>query len=141
MHPTAGRKRWEKSIGKYRYLYLMLIPVMIWYLIFCYGPMYGLVTAFQDYNMNRGVLGSAFVGLKHFRTLMGDKYFWRAFGNTLTIAFYRIVFVFPVGILLALLLNELRGKRFQKTIQTAIYLNTLYNTCWGCCLFCWWIQS
>ena len=100
----------------------MLIPVMIWYLIFCYGPMYGLVTAFQDYNMNRGVLGSAFVGLKHFRTLMGDKYFWRAFGNTLTIAFYRIVFVFPVGILLALLLNELRGKRFQKTIQTAIYL-------------------
>lgn len=100
----------------------MLFPVLLWYLIFCYGPMYGLVTAFQDYNMNRGVLGSSFAGLRHFQTLAGDKYFWRAFGNTLIIAFYRILFVFPVGVILALLLNELPGKRFRRAVQTGIYL-------------------
>ncbi|MGN0745256.1 MAG: ABC transporter permease [Aristaeellaceae bacterium] len=101
---------------------MLLIPVLVWYLVFCYGPMYGLVTAFQDYNMNKGVTGSPFVGLKHFEALMKDKYFWRAFRNTLIIALYRILFVFPVGAGLALLLNELKPKLFKKTVQTCLYL-------------------
>lgn len=112
----------RKRVARSKYLYLLLIPVLIWYCIFCYGPMYGLVTAFQDYNMNKGVLGSPFVGLKHFKALMVDKYFWRAFQNTLIIALYRIIFVFPVGILLALLLNELKPRVFKKGVQTCLYL-------------------
>lgn len=123
MQKNLRRSHFQQSFRKYRYLYFMLIPVMLWYIVFCYGPMYGLITAFQNYNMNKGVLASPFVGMKHFETLlMGDKYFWRAFTNTLTIALYRILFVFPVGIILALLLNELRGKKFKKAIQTGIYL-------------------
>lgn len=111
-----------KKLRKYKYLYIMLIPCIIWYLIFCYAPMYGVVTAFQDYNMNKGVSGSAFVGLKHFETMRGDKYFWRSFGNTIVLAVYRLVIEFPVPVVLALFLNEIGGKWFKKTIQTAIYL-------------------
>ena len=122
MEHSGKKQLFRSAVFRYRHLYLMLFPVLLWYLIFCYGPMYGLVTAFQDYNMNRGVLGSSFAGLRHFQTLAGDKYFWRAFGNTLIIAFYRILFVFPVGVILALLLNELPGKRFRRAVQTGIYL-------------------
>jgi len=109
-------------MGPYRYFYLMLIPVVIWYIIFCYGPMYGLVIAFQDYKITRGVTGSTFVGLKHFATLMNDRYFWMAFRSTLIIAIYRICIVFPIPVLLALFLNEIRAARFKKMVQTAIYL-------------------
>lgn len=100
----------------------MLIPVLVWYIVFCYGPMYGLVIAFQDYKINKGVLGSTFVGLKHFAALMTDKYLWLAFRNTLIIAIYRICIVFPIPILLALFLNEIRFPRLKKAVQTSIYL-------------------
>lgn len=119
---APGQRTLWKRIERCKYLYLLVIPVLVWYLVFCYGPMYGLVTAFQDYNMNKGVAGSPFVGLKHFEALMKDKYFWRAFRNTLVIALYRILFVFPVGVGLALLLNELKPKLFKKTVQTCLYL-------------------
>lgn len=84
--------------------------------------MYGIVTAFQDYNMNKGTFGSDFVGLEHFRALFADTDFWRAFNNTVIIALYRMVIGFPVPILAALFLNEVRHLRYKKIVQTTIYL-------------------
>jgi putative aldouronate transport system permease protein len=111
-----------KTLNKYKYLYIMLVPVVIWYIIFCYQPMYGVITAFQDYNMNKGNFGSPFVGLKHFNILIKDTDFWIAFKNTFTIAIYRMVIEFPIPIIIAILLNEVRSLRFKKAVQTIIYL-------------------
>ena len=100
----------------------MLLPVLAWYIIFCYGPMYGVITAFQDYSMSRGVFRSPFVGLEHFRTLFSDTLFWRAFRNSVILAVYRILFEFPIPIILSILINELRSPLVRKFTQTLLYL-------------------
>ena len=110
------------NLLKYKYFYIMIFPVIAWYIIFCYIPMYGIITAFQDYNMNKGNFGSEFVGLKHFLILFKDADFWGAFRNNVIIAFYRLVTAFPIPIILALILNEVKGLKFKKTVQTVIYL-------------------
>lgn len=84
--------------------------------------MYGIVTAFQDYNMNKGTFGSPFAGFKHFQALFDDPNFWRTFRNTVIIAIYRMAVQFPIPIIIALMLNEVRHALFKKTVQTAIYL-------------------
>lgn len=111
-----------KKIARYKYLYIIFIPVLIWYIIFCYVPMYGIIMAFQDYTMSKGFFASPFVGLKNFRDLFQDEYFLRAFSNTVIIAVYRMLTEFPFSIILALLLNEIRHINYRKTIQTIIYL-------------------
>ena len=103
-------------------MYFILVPVILWYAIFCYAPMYGIVMAFQDYIMSRGYFRSSFVGLKHFVALYHDSYFRRAFYNTAIIAVYRVVTIFPFSIILALILNEIRRMAFRKTVQTIIYV-------------------
>ncbi len=115
-------KRIARNLNRYKYFYLMLLPVVAWYVVFCYAPMYGVVTAFQDYVMHKGIRGSAWVGLKHFMALRKDIFFWRAFRNSVIIALMRMVVEFPVPILLALLLNELRAKWFKSVMQTVMYL-------------------
>ncbi len=119
---SEKRSRLWKNIKKYKYFYLMLLPVVLWYAIFCYGPMYGIVTAFQDYSMSAGVFESPFVGMKHFNTLWGDSLFWRAFRNSVIIAFYRLIFEFPIPIILAVMINELRRSWTRKLAQTVLYL-------------------
>jgi putative aldouronate transport system permease protein len=109
-------------VKKNKYLYLMLIPVLIWYIIFMYLPMYGLVLAFQDYSFSGGFFGSDFVGLKNFEILLGDPTFRTSFVNTLIINFLRIVFGFPIPIIFALLLNEVFRMKFKKIVQTVTYL-------------------
>ena len=84
------RKKLIRDLNRYKYFYLMLAPVIVWYVIFCYAPMYGGVTAFQDYVMHKGISGSAWVGLKHFRALQKDIFFWRAFRNSVIIALMRM---------------------------------------------------
>lgn len=122
-HSAACRKRsLLLRIAQHKYFYLMLLPVVAWYLIFCYAPMYGVVTAFQDYAMHKGISGSPWVGLKHFRALLDDVFFWRAFKNTLIISGMRLALEFPVPILLALMIRELRGKWFKNAVQTVLYL-------------------
>ena len=122
-HYAACRKRsLLLRIAQHKYFYLMLLPVVAWYLIFCYAPMYGVVTAFQDYAMHKGIGGSPWVGLKHFRALLDDVFFWRAFRNTLIISGMRLALEFPVPILLALMIRELRGKWFKNAVQTVLYL-------------------
>ena len=118
---SRGAVLW-RTIKSYKYFYLMLLPVLAWYIIFCYGPMYGVITAFQDYSMSRGVFRSPFVGLEHFRTLFSDTLFWRAFRNSVILAVYRILFEFPIPIILSILINELRSPLVRKFTQTLLDL-------------------
>lgn len=103
-------------------LYVMLVPTILWLLIFLYKPMYGLQIAFKDYSIFRGVAGSPWIGLEHFQTLFNNDQFIRAVGNTIKISLYSLAFGFPVPILLALMFNEILNQTFKKTAQTIVYL-------------------
>lgn len=114
-----GRMQWiKKNILPNKYLYLLLLPGVLYLIMFPYRSMYGILMAFKDYNFNLGITRSPFVGLKHFKNLFGDTYFWIVFFNTLKISFGRILTSFPFGIIFALLFNEIKGKHFKKTLQT-----------------------
>lgn len=122
-HPIPSRfEKFKKDIIRNKYLYIMAIPVIIYYAIFCYGPMYGLIIAFKDFAPRNGILGSAWVGLKWFKEFFGSYYFSRIISNTLLISFYDILWGFPAPIILALMLNEIKNKFFKSTIQTVTYL-------------------
>lgn len=103
-------------------LYLMFIPVLVFYLVFCYGPMYGLVMAFKDFQPTKGISGSDWVGLKNFIDFFQSFYFWRVLKNTLVISVTNLIFGFPAPILLALLINELRNKYFKSAVQSISYM-------------------
>ena len=107
---------------KHRNVYIILLPVLIYYVIFAYGPMFGNVIAFQNYSITRGIFQSPFVGLKHFQSFLNNYTFWRLLRNTIMINLYGLVFGFPASIILALLLNELRVVWFKRTVQTVTYL-------------------
>lgn len=100
---------------------MLLLPV-IFYLVFCYAPMGGIVIAFQDYKLKRGILGSEWVGLSVFERVLSSSKFWRAFWNTLRLNVLSLIFEFPAPILLALFLNELRNGKIKKGVQTILYL-------------------
>lgn len=112
------KKDWKKN----RSLYLLVIPVILFYLLFHYKPMYGAIIAFQDFNPRLGISGSEWVGFDQFTRFFTSPYFGRLVKNTLLLSFYGIIFGFPAPIILALLLNELRAKKFKKTVQTITYL-------------------
>lgn len=121
----------DKSGFKYRfvrdakinkYVYLMLLPVVVYYVVFYYVPMYGLQIAFKDYSPGLGFLHSDWVGLKHFEDFFGSHYFSRILRNTLLISLYELLFTFPASIVLALLLNELRSAMLKRTVQTITYM-------------------
>ena len=103
-------------------LYLMLLPVMVYYIIFYYKPMYGALIAFKDYQPTLGVSGSPWVGLKHFTNFFSNPDFIRILRNTLTVSCSTIIFGFPAPIILALLFNELRSQKFKSIAQTISYL-------------------
>lgn len=103
-------------------LYAMLLPTIIWLIVFLYKPMYGLQIAFKDYSIFRGVAGSPWIGLEHFETLFGSDQFLRALKNTIILSFYSLLFGFPMPILLALMFNEILNQFFKKTAQTIVYL-------------------
>lgn len=112
----------KNQIMLHPYLYLMVLPALIWFIIFCYLPMGGIVMAFQDFRPTRGFFHSKWVGLKHFRLLFENAQFWRAFNNTLIISSLKLFFGFLAPILLALLLNEIFNVRVKKILQTILYL-------------------
>lgn len=103
-------------------LYVMLLPTIIWLVVFLYKPMYGLQIAFKDYSIFRGVAASPWIGLEHFETLFASDQFLRALRNTIYISLYSLFFGFPIPILLALMFNEVLQKVFKKTAQTIVYL-------------------
>ncbi len=115
-------QRVVKDFKRYKYVYLMLVPVVVWYLLFCYWPLLGNVIAFKDFKPMKGVWGSPWVGLKHFQSFFTSYYFIKLLRNTLLISLYCIIFSFPAPILLALLINELRHPRYKRTIQTITYM-------------------
>lgn len=123
---AAGRRSWGASLRRdFRLnsaIYLMAVPVLAYYLIFCYQPMYGAIIAFKDFNPVDGILKSQWVGVKHFVAFFGSYYSWRLIKNTCLISFYTLIFGFPIPILLALLLNELRSAVFKRTVQSISYL-------------------
>lgn len=108
-------------------LYLMILPIIMYYLIFKYGPMFGLSIAFMDYKPARGILGSHFVGFKHFENFFTNYYFFRLLKNTLKISFCLLI-TFPCPIILALLLNELKSAAFSKVAQTITYIPHFIST-------------
>ncbi len=115
-------ERLKKDFIKNKELYLMSIPVLAFYLIFKYGPMFGLTIAFKDYTPGKGFLGSKWVGLKHFTAFFNDYYFTRVLRNTIIISLSNLIFSFPVPIILALLINELRNEKFSRIVQTVTYM-------------------
>ncbi|NHN34261.1 sugar ABC transporter permease [Paenibacillus sp. S3N08] len=119
--------RWKLSlviqdIKRDRWLYLLLIPGILYFLLFKYVPMWGLVMAFQDYKPHLGFIDSPWVGMKHFARFFTEPQFWNLFRNTLLLAVYNLVFFFPLPIILALMLNEVRKEMFKRFVQTFLYL-------------------
>ncbi|WP_135554411.1 ABC transporter permease [Paenibacillus cymbidii] len=111
-----------RDLRKDKWLYGMLVPGVLFFLLFKYLPMLGSVIAFQDYQPFAGIMHSHWVGLKHFDRFFGDPTFWMLFRNTLMLAVYNLVFFFPMPIVLALLLNEVRKEVFKRFVQTIIYI-------------------
>lgn len=112
------KKEWRKN----KYIYILTIPVFAYFLIFCYGPMYGIVMAFQDFNIAKGISGSEFIGLSNFIKFFESRYFVRLMRNTLLLSINNILWGFPAPIILALLLNEVKNKHFKKLVQSVTYL-------------------
>lgn len=113
-----AKKDWKKN----KTLYFMIIPVLIFYLVFMYKPMYGAIIAFMDYRPAKGILGSDWVGVGQFVRFFHSPYFYRLIRNTIVLSIYSLLFCFTAPILLALLLNEVKGKRFKSITQTVSYL-------------------
>ncbi|MCI8623648.1 MAG: sugar ABC transporter permease [Provencibacterium sp.] len=125
--PTSRNPKKEKNIflrdvARNKGLYLMLIPVVGYFVLFHYVPMYGAQIAFRDYSPLKGIWGSPWVGLKYFKEFFGSYYFARLLRNTVLINFYDILFGFPAPVIMAILMNELKGKYFKRTVQTITYL-------------------
>lgn len=104
-----------------KYLHMMALPAIIWLVIFCYIPMFGLQIAFKDFMFNQGILGSTWVGLKHFITFFSDPYIENVLLNTFALSVMRSVLIFPIPIVFALLLNEVASKSYKRTLQTISY--------------------
>ncbi|TVY05418.1 ABC transporter permease [Paenibacillus cremeus] len=114
--------RLRRDLVKNRMIYILALPVIAYYIIFQYVPMYGATIAFKDFSPMKGILGSDWVGFEHFKAFFNDVYFGRILTNTLLISIYNIVFGFPAPIILALLLNEVRKAGFKRFVQSITYL-------------------
>ena len=120
--PLNTKRKRFKTFKQNMDLYLLLVPGFILLFIFKYVPMYGIIIAFKDFDLNAGILGSKWVGLYNFRRLIESTSFGDVFQNTLIISFYKIIILFPIPIIIALLMNEMRRMYFKKFIQTIITL-------------------
>lgn len=125
---TIGQNKFMKRIAGCWPLYLFLLPGFVWYMMFCYRPMFGLRMAFYDYNIFRGFSGSRFVGLENFRIYMSSPDFVRTLRNTLLIALWQMAFCFPVPIVLAIMITEMRSRTISKMVQTVTFLPHFIST-------------
>ncbi len=119
---TLARRRFLMRLYRSRFLFSMLIPAVLYYVIFHYIPIYGVTIAFKDFKFSAGILGSPWVGMKWFVKLFAMKSFWEVFSNTLIISVFKLICSFPAPIIFALLLMELNNVRFKKVVQTISYL-------------------
>jgi putative aldouronate transport system permease protein len=111
-----------RALNKDKYLYLLALPGVLYFLLFKYVPMWGIVISFQDYSPYAGVLKSPWVGLEHFQRFFSNPDFIMLFRNTMAINVLNLIFFFPLPIVISLLLNELRGEIFKRTVQSIVYL-------------------
>ncbi len=118
----GNQEKLSYRLKQYWPAYLLLLPVVLWYAIFCYAPMGGLVIAFKKYSVIKGIWNSPWVGLKNFERLFGSAAFMRSIQNTLVFSGLNFVFGFPLPIIFAILLNEMPGIRYKKIVQTVSYL-------------------
>lgn len=118
----------QRSLRKYWDLYLLLIPVVAYFVLFKFLPMYGLQIAFRDYKPRRGFWGSDWVGFKHFIRFFSTYTCWQIISNTLVLSLLTLLFTFPLPILLALILNEMRDGFYKKTVQTITYAPHFLST-------------
>ena len=125
--PT-GIKKVLHDVWASRWLQLLILPGLIYFIIFKYIPIYGVQIAFKDYKLRDGITGSAWVGLKHFKNFFTGPYAYRVIRNTLLLNFYNLIFGFPLPILFALLLNEVKQVFFKKFVQTVSYLPHFIST-------------
>jgi len=117
-----------REYRKSKYLFIMLVPTLIWYAVFHYGPLYGIQLAFKDFSPMKGIWASAWVGWEHFNFLFFQSPdFMRIFRNTVIISLYNLVFGFPAPIILALLLNEIRFGMFKKIAQSISYIPHFFS--------------
>ena len=127
LQKTFGQKLAE-DFRKHRPIYIMAIPMVVYYVLFHYIPMYGTVIAFKNYTPAQGISGSPWVGLQNFKDFFQSVYFTRLIKNTLSINLKLLLFGFPIPIIFAILLNEIRSKPFLKTVQTISYLPHFVST-------------
>lgn len=116
------RRKNIASLARNKYLYLMVLPGLLYFLIFKYVPMAGIIIAFQDYQPFLGIMGSEWAGLKHFERLFTEPTFFMLLKNTLIFFALNLFIFFPIPIIVALMLNEIRTKAFKGTVQTIIYI-------------------
>jgi putative aldouronate transport system permease protein len=115
------RNRIGKIIARDRWLYFMLLPGIVYFILFKYLPMWGVLIAFKNYQPFLGFWQSDWVGLKHFTRFFGEPTFWMLFKNTVVLALYNLFFFFPLPIVVALMLNEVRKEPMKRFIQTMVY--------------------
>jgi putative aldouronate transport system permease protein len=123
--------RFASGAKKYWQYYILLLPALVYFIIFCYGPMYGIQIAFKDFNAKLGIWGSPWVGLEHFKRFFEGVYCWDLIKNTLLISLYSLIAGFPLPIILALCVNELRTGWLKKNgsdhyIRAVLYLHRCY---------------
>lgn len=114
------KKNWQ--------LYVLILPALIYFIVFHYMPLYGIQIAFKDYKAVRGITGSEWVGFKHFTTFFDAYYFKRLLANTFLLNIYNLLWSFPIPIILAILLNQVRGGKRKRFIQTSIYIPYFIST-------------
>ncbi|HEY5586745.1 MAG TPA: ABC transporter permease subunit [Ruminiclostridium sp.] len=116
-----SKKLW-REVWRDNTLYLMMLPAIAFFIIYRYIPMYGIIIAFKKFNFGMGIINSPWIGLENFQDLFRSPFFSMIMYNTITISFYKLVLCFPLPIIVALMLNQVRNKYFKSSIQTVIYL-------------------
>ena len=135
------RLRLKKDMLTFGGAYLMGIPVLAYYILFHYKPLFGAVIAFKDYKPRKGIWASPWVGFKHFESFFNSFYFGRLIGNTLTISISSLLFTFPIAIIFALLVNEIRSNRFKRAVQTISYMPHFISTIVVCSMVMLFVDS
>ena len=115
-------ERLRRDFHRYKFVYLLMIPVLAYFILFKYFPMTKMVIAFQNFKPAKGIAGSAWVGLKNFEKFFNLRYCWRLIRNTLLLSMYSIIFAFPAPILFALMLNEVKHRGAKRVMQTISYM-------------------
>jgi putative aldouronate transport system permease protein len=119
---TKLKRSFRRVLNRDKYLYLMLIPVAVYFILFKYAPLFGEMIAFKNYRLADGIWGSEWVGLEQFRKLFTSKEFFTVLRNTLLLNLYNLVFAFPVPIVLAVLLNEVTKSGYKRVLQNLLYI-------------------